>query len=301
MSSAPATVGVVGLGLIGASLALALREAGFAGRVLGLDQDPDTAARARSLGVIDDSVQSLSELAAAVDILVLATPTRAAEPLLRELLGTDDPTALPWITDVASVKGPLCAVASEAGSAGARFIPGHPIAGSERSGVSAADPKLFAAHRVILTPGPDTDATGLSTVRAMWESAGASVEELGIEEHDAVLAATSHLPHAVAFALVNALAGSDRSADIFRFAAGGFRDFTRIASSDPIMWRDISVANAPALLNAIDDFSAELARLRAAVEQRDAPAIEATFRAAKRARDQFASDLEARLAAPESQ
>ena len=174
------------------------------------------------------------------------------------------------------------------------FVPGHPIAGSERSGVTAADGDLFRAHRVILTPLEQTHADGVALVTSMWECAGAEVVELPVDEHDAVLAATSHLPHAVAFALVNALARSEHSSDIFRFAAGGFRDFTRIASSDPVMWRDVSIANAPALLEAIDSFAVQLGELRDAVAAGDAQALEQTFRAAKAARDDFANDLRAR-------
>ena len=298
MGSAVSTVGIAGLGLIGASLALALRRAGFAERYLGWDADEQVCARACELSLVDDAAGDLRDLAARCDLLVIATPTRAAEDLLRALLESAAAGGpAPWLTDVASVKGPLCRIASAAPpAAGRRFIPGHPIAGSERSGVDAGNADLFAAHRVILTPLADTAPEGLALVRSMWEAAGALVETLDVDEHDTVLAATSHLPHAVAFALVNALAASDRSAEIFRFAAGGFRDFTRIASSDPIMWRDISVSNAPALLEAIDGFAAELASLRAAVAEGDADAIESTYRAAKRARDQFASDLEARLA-----
>jgi prephenate dehydrogenase len=295
VTPAVTTLAVAGLGLIGGSLALALREAGFAARVIGWDQDPEVLGRAMGFGVIDDHVDSLQALAESAELLIIATPTRAAEPLLFELLTrVAKQTTLPWLTDVASVKSPLCRLAEQAGDAARCFVPGHPIAGSERSGVGAADAGLFRQHRVILTPLPDTAAEGLALVTAMWEAAGASVVHLSPEEHDAVLAATSHLPHALAFALVHSLASSERSSDIFRFAAGGFRDFTRIASSDPVMWRDIALANAPALLDAIDDFSAELEVLRSAIAAGDGGAIERIFRTAKVARDEFAIDLSAR-------
>jgi 3-phosphoshikimate 1-carboxyvinyltransferase len=295
MPASVASVGVAGLGLIGGSLALALREAGFAGRFVGWDRDDEVLRRAMDFGVIDDSAESPGALAEAVELLVVATPTRAAEPLLQTLLDCSAKLeAPPWLTDVASVKGPLCEIARAAGEKAARFVPGHPIAGSERSGVGAADGQLFREHRIILTPLAQTDPEGVALVTAMWEAAGASVVSLDVAEHDAVLAATSHLPHALAFALVNSLANSERSSDIFRFAAGGFRDFTRIASSDPVMWRDIALANAPALLHAMDDFSRELAALRAAVARGDGEEIEETFRAAKAARDEFAMDLRAR-------
>lgn len=289
------TVGIAGLGLIGGSLAAALREAGFASRFIGWDRDRDVCQRAQDFGVVDEVVESLEELAAACQLLVIATPTRAAEAVLRDLLalceGMDTP---PWLSDVASVKGPLCEIAAASGPSGSRYVPGHPIAGSERSGVGAADAGLFRGHRVILTPLTFTAGAGVSLVTAMWEATGATVVELTVEEHDAVLAATSHMPHVLAYALVHALARSERSSDVFRFAAGGFRDFTRIASSDPVMWRDIAVANAPQLLSAIDEFSAELATLRDAVARGDDSALEDTFRAAKDARDEFAQELHAR-------
>jgi 3-phosphoshikimate 1-carboxyvinyltransferase len=290
-----ATVGIVGLGLIGGSLALALREAGFAGTFIGWDRDEAVARRGEDFGVIDEAAASLEDLATRADLVIIATPTRAAEAILRELLTlTGAMASPPWLTDVASVKGPLCEIAAAAGDAARRYVPGHPIAGSERSGVGAADAALFREHRVILTPIVGTDAEAVAVVTAMWEAAGASVVQLPVAEHDAVLAATSHLPHALAYALVHTLARSERSSDIFRFAAGGFRDFTRIASSDPVMWRDIALANAPALLAAIDEFAAELAALREAVARGDGDALEDTFRAANAARDEFAQDLRAR-------
>jgi prephenate dehydrogenase len=290
-------VGIAGLGLIGASLALALRESAHAAAIHGWDRDAAIGERAACSGVIDRACADLAQLRRDVDVLVIAVPTLAAASLLRELLAAGEAGAsLPIITDVASVKGPLRDVAAAADPAlAARFVPGHPIAGSERSGLAAADATLFREHRVILTPLAATDAKALAVVTAMWEAAGAVVETLAVDEHDAVLAATSHLPHVLAFALVDALARSERSDDIFRFAAGGFRDFTRIASSDPVMWRDVTVANAPALLEVIDDFTRRLADLRGAVADGNAAALESTFRHAKAARDEFSQDLSGRM------
>lgn len=287
--AAPATaprVGIAGLGLIGGSLALALKEARFAVALHAWDPDPDALQRGLDAGVIDAPAADLACLADAVDVLVLAAPTQACDALLRDLISR--PLQPRCVTDVASVKAPLCALADAADAAFARrFVGGHPIAGSERSGVGAARSDLFRDHRVILTPGRATEAAAVHQVRAMWLAAGAAVSEMDVEEHDALLAATSHLPHVLAFALVDALARSPRRADIFRFAAGGFRDFTRIASSDPVMWRDISLANRDALLAALDDFTAHLGRLRSAIEAGDRDAIEGVYRDAKAARDEY--------------
>jgi prephenate dehydrogenase len=194
------------------------------------------------------------------------------------------------------VKGSLLASAKSAcgGQMPSRLVLGHPIAGSERSGVEASKADLYVNHRVILTPVPENDAAAVSLVRAMWASTGAEVVDMDVEQHDAVLAATSHLPHVLAYALVDALAQSEDSEEIFHCAAGGFRDFTRIASSDPVMWRDIAIANRTALLVAIDLFSDHLGQLREAVAGEDAEGMHATFTRAKVARDNFAAILQQR-------
>ncbi len=286
-------VGFVGLGLIGGSLAMALREAGFASKLIAWDHDPGVLQQGLSLAVIDAAADSVSDLMGQVDIAVLATPTLISESLLLNML--ENPGSARCVTDVASVKGALCrAVKSLAPEHAALYVPGHPIAGSELSGVASAQPALFRHHRIILTPDTATDAQALELASALWASCGASVEQMGVEEHDAVLAATSHLPHVLAYALVDALAKSPIRDNIFRFAAGGFRDFTRIASSDPVMWRDIALTNKEALLAAMDDFSGHLDTLRRAIASGDSPALEATFRSAKQARDEFARDLEQR-------
>ena len=199
------------------------------------------------------------------------------------------------VTDVASVKGSLVDTAVRiAGAMPANFVPGHPIAGSEQSGVEAALADLFKDHRVILTPTAETSPRALAVVDALWASTGAEVLHMDVAEHDAVLAATSHLPHVLAYALVDALAGSSQGEQIFRFAAGGFRDFTRIASSDPVMWRDITLANKDQLLLALDSFSEHLATLRAAIDSSDSDSLYGIFTRAKASRDRFAEELAAR-------
>jgi prephenate dehydrogenase len=289
-------VAVVGLGLIGGSLARAIRQSDFAERVVGYDQSEDIAVLAEELGVIDGHEASLEHALNRANLVVIATPTLVAEKLLEDILVKVPAETV--VTDVASVKGNLVAAYQRARESiesdenavprkAAEFVPGHPIAGSERSGVDASRPELFADHRVILTPTEDTGDEALALVRRMWESTGAEVVEMPVQQHDAILAATSHLPHILAYALVDALSRSELSDDIFRFAAGGFRDFTRIASSDPVMWRDIALANREQLLRAIDVFSEHLGALRDAVETGDAEALKTTFSEARNAREDF--------------
>ena len=292
MGASVNNVAILGLGLIGGSLARALRESGFAARVTGFGHREPSLRRGLELGVIDDFTLDLDEVVSGADILVICTPTLIAETLLAEILPRVGPDG-PVITDAASVKGNLARAAVEAGGGAfpPRLVLGHPIAGSERSGVEASRADLYRDHRVILTPVPGNDPEAVTLVRDMWLSTGAEVVEMDVDRHDAVLAATSHLPHVLAYALVDALASSDNSEEIFRCAAGGFRDFTRIASSDPVMWRDIAVANRDALLAAIDRFSEHLAGLRSAVASGDAQGMHDTFTRAKTARDEFAEIL----------
>ncbi len=294
MSYPTDTVAILGLGLIGGSLARALRESGFSRHFIGFGHRAPSLERGVELGVIDEFTLDLEEVLERADILVLCAPTLVAAEMLADILPRlGNRERAPLVTDVASVKGNLLAAATGAldGRVPPNLVLGHPIAGSEQSGVGASRADLFVNHRVILTPVEGNDPQAVAAIRAMWASTGAEVVEMSVAEHDAVLAATSHLPHVLAYALVDALAGSDASEEIFRFAAGGFRDFTRIASSDPVMWRDIAIANKGALLAAIDQFSAHLARLRAAVAAEDGETLHATFSRAKAARDEFAALL----------
>ena len=285
------TVAILGLGLIGGSLARALRKNGFSRHFIGYGHREPSLRRGVELGVIDEFTLDLDEVLERADIAVLCAPTLVAADMLADILRRDvGRRAPPVLTDVASVKGNLLAAAKGAmqGAVPPHLVLGHPIAGSERSGVEASRADLFVNHRVILTPVAGNDPEAVALVRAMWASTGADVVDMAVEEHDAVLAATSHLPHVLAYALVDALASGEASEDIFRFAAGGFRDFTRIASSDPVMWRDIAIANKDALLGVIDTFSGHLSDLREAIEQEDGQRLLDTFSRAKRARDEFA-------------
>lgn len=277
---------VMGLGLIGGSLARSLRQSGFCAHVSGWGYRDVSLKKGVELGVIDSYSLDLDEALKGADVVVIGTPTLTANEVMREVLPRVARETV--ITDVVSVKGSLV----EAAGGAPNFVPAHPIAGSERSGVDASRADLFVDHRVILTPDENTDRVALELVRAMWASTGAEVVQMGVVEHDAILAATSHLPHVLAYTLVDALAKSALSEDVFRFAAGGFRDFTRIASSDPVMWRDIALANRDELLKAIDNFSDHLGQLRAMVAASDAQGMQQTFSGAKEARDAFAADKE---------
>ncbi|GHB27301.1 3-phosphoshikimate 1-carboxyvinyltransferase [Salinicola rhizosphaerae] len=276
---------IVGLGMIGGSLAAALKASAYQGRVLACDRDPEEIAKGLEMGVIDAGGPELETWVAQSDIVVLAVPVLAMASVFERLAGCLGERIL---TDVGSTKGVVCEAAAQAfGALPTRFVPGHPIAGSEKSGVAAANPALYRRHKVILTPQPEADRDAVDQVRALWQGCGAEVLEMSVARHDQVLARTSHLPHMLAFSLVDTLARQDERLEIFRYAAGGFRDFTRIAGSDPVMWRDIFCANREALLGALDEFEAGLSRLRRAVEQGDSDAMLGTFDRASHARHHF--------------
>ena len=276
---------IVGLGLIGGSLARALKERNAVGEVIGTGRREASLIRGQELGVIDRWTLDLGEAVKDADVVVIAAPTLAAEKVLESLKPHMRSDLI--VIDVASVKGSLVTAAERIfGEVPAQFVPGHPIAGSEQSGVEASTGDLYVDHRVILTPLSTTRTDALETIRAMWQATGAEVVDMDVAEHDVVLAATSHLPHVLAYGLVDALAQSGSAQAIFRFAAGGFRDFTRIASSDPVMWHDIVRANREAVLDSLDTFTEHLAGMRKAIESDDSEAILATFERAKKARDE---------------
>jgi len=281
---------VVGLGLIGASFAKGLRESGCCGEVIGFDLDARSRELAVELGIVDRCADSLAQACQGADVIQLAVPILAMERLLAELAGIDLGEAV--LTDVGSAKGNVVRRAREVfGKMPARFVPGHPIAGSEQSGVTAAKSTLFRRHKVILTPLADTDPAALALVGDLWQTVGADVEHMDVQHHDEVLAATSHLPHLLAFGLVDSLAKRNENLEIFRYAAGGFRDFTRIAGSDPVMWHDIFLANRGAVLQTLDDFRADLDALRAAVDEGDGHTLLGVFTRARAAREHFSKIL----------
>lgn len=281
---------VVGLGLIGGSFAKGLRERGVCERVVGCDPDPMTRRLALPLGVVDEVAESLEQAVRGADVVLLAVPVLAMESVLSQLAELDLGQTV--VTDAGSTKGAVVdAVEQVFGQVPALFVPGHPIAGSEKSGVEAARGELFRHHKVILTPLEHTSEQAVSLVTRLWRALDADVEQMSVSDHDEVLAATSHLPHLLAFSLVDTLAGRSENLEIFRYAAGGFRDFTRIAASDPVMWRDVFLANREAVLRSLDAFTRDLGRLRAAVEERDANTLLGVFTRAKSAREHFSTIL----------
>lgn len=282
---------VIGVGLIGGSLALALRRAGIVDEIVGCGRNQANLGRAQELGVVDRHHTNPVMAVAGADVVVIGVPLGSVHPVLTAIRDALDPGTI--VTDVGSAK--RCVIDdAEAifGRMPARFVPGHPVAGTEKSGVEAAFADLFQNRRVILTPLAQTDPQAVSTVRALWESAGAEVISMSADHHDRMLAATSHLPHLLAFGLVDTLARWGGGEDVFQYAAGGFRDFTRIASSDPTMWRDICLANRKALLEALEHYSEDLGILTELVRQLDAQGLERIFRNAKDVRDQYLPLLE---------
>lgn len=281
---------VVGLGLIGGSFAKGIRATGLFREVVGVDLDPESRRLAVELGVVDRCEAELAVACQGADVIQLAVPILVMEKVLAQLARLDLGQAI--ITDVGSAKGNLVRAARQVfGHMPARFVPGHPIAGSEQSGVTAANPKLFRRHKVILTPVAETDPDALALVDHLWRALDADVEHMDVAHHDQVLAATSHLPHLLAYTLVDSLAKRNENLEIFRYAAGGFRDFTRIAGSDPLMWHDIFLANRDAVLQALDDFRDDLDALRAAVVEGDGHHLLGVFTRARVAREHFSKIL----------
>ena len=277
---------VIGLGLIGGSLAKALKRKQFATLIAGFDMSPDEVRQGLELDVIDEGFNELAACVPIADLIVLAVPVKATHQVLEQIKPLLSSHTI--ITDVGSTKANVVAAARDVfGTIPSGFIPGHPIAGSEKSGVIASDDQLFVKHKIILTPLPESDPSAVQQVARMWQATGAEVLQMAVERHDEVLAATSHLPHILAFSLVDTLAREQDSTEIFRYAAGGFRDFTRIAASDPTMWHDICIANKQQLLNQIDNFTAGLAELRTAIEHTDSQAMTGVFTRAKAAREHF--------------
>jgi len=282
---------IIGVGLIGGSLALALREAGGVGEVVGCGRGEANLRKAQSLGIVDRYTDDVATAVRGADMVFLAVPLGAVRGTLEAMRGHLAQGAV--VTDGGSVKGSvvedLRAVFRQVPPF---FVPGHPIAGTERSGAEAAFASLYRNRRVILTPLGETDPQAISRVESMWRLCGAEVSRMSAAHHDEILAATSHLPHMLAFSLVDSLARLKENDEIFRYAAGGFRDFTRIASSNPEMWRDICLANQQALSAMLTRFAGELQELAATLERGDGEGLLAIFERAKHARDNYVDGVE---------
>ena len=275
---------IIGVGLIGSSLSLALKQAGAVEQVIGYGRNRQNLQKGVELGVLDGFGADIADCVRDADVIVVAVPLGAMQGVFAELKSSASPTAV--ITDVGSAKSSVVAAAQAGlGDLLSRFVPGHPIAGNEKSGVEAGFATLYQGRRVILTPLEQTDADAIEVVEQMWQHCGAILEYLGVEHHDKVLAATSHLPHMLAYALVHHLSHMNEHEEIFRYAAGGFRDFTRIASSDPVMWRDICLSNGDALIDLIEQYQQELDRIATAIRNGDADELLKLFGRAKSERD----------------
>jgi len=285
---------ICGVGLIGGSFALACkaalgRRSGV--RFVGMGRTRAPLEQALQLGVIDEIATDWASALAGADLVVLGMPVGQMPAVMRALVPHLEPQTI--VTDGGSTKSDVVAAARTAfGDKIAQFVPGHPIAGAEKSGVAAARADLYSGRRVVLTPLAENPPASVQAVRAVWELCGARVSELAPEAHDRVFAAVSHLPHLLAFALVHDLAGRDNSEQLFGFAAGGFRDFTRIASSHPEMWRDICLANRKALLGELDAYIAELLRTRVLLASADGAGLEGMFAVARARRDAWLDSLQ---------
>ena len=280
------TIAVIGVGLIGGSFSRALKAAGVVERVVGFDLDPENLTEALQLGVIDEIAADYASAVCAADLVFLAVPVRAMTAALAACVPHLPAGCV--VTDGGSVKDELVVACEQLMPAGRFFVGGHPIAGTEHSGAKASFATLFQGRRCILTPTSRTDQKALELVQRLWEAAGSRVECMEPLTHDRVFAAVSHLPHMVAYALVHAV---DRSAEeeenILAFSAGGFRDFTRIASSDPSMWRDIALMNRLPLLSVLERYQQEFAVLKEKVAAGDGVWLENYFTTSKRLRDEI--------------
>ncbi|MEQ8314680.1 MAG: bifunctional prephenate dehydrogenase/3-phosphoshikimate 1-carboxyvinyltransferase [Gammaproteobacteria bacterium] len=279
------TVLIVGLGMIGGSLASALRKHSPDLKLFAVDQNPESLQSAREQGIIN-GFGELPEMVPQADLIVMAVPPSTMVELIPDLSALAKSDAV--ITDVGSVKSHLISTVIEVGEEFAsRFVPGHPIAGSEQSGFLAANDSLFNGRNTILTPLQDCSANAVNLVNTMWREVGANVLAMTPSRHDQVLAATSHLPHLLAYAIIDVLSNRGDSDDIFRYAAGGFADFSRVASSNARMWSDIFVENANATEEILDDYIAELQQLKLLIENKDRQQLFSLFSRAKQTRDDF--------------
>ncbi|MGA8005229.1 MAG: prephenate dehydrogenase/arogenate dehydrogenase family protein [Burkholderiales bacterium] len=279
-------VAVIGVGLIGGSFALALKAAKACGQVVGVGRGKANLDAALARGAIDVTESDVARAARGADLILVATPVAQFANIFATLARALSPNAL--VIDAGSTKQDVIAVARAGlGARIAQFVPAHPIAGAEHSGVAAAKADLFQGKNVVLAPLAENAAQSIARATAAWQACGARVTRMAPEEHDAVFAAVSHLPHLLAFALVHEISQRPNSAQLFGYAAGGFRDFTRIASSHPEMWRDICIANRDALLAELARYGAQMESIRALLAAGDAAGLEAIFASARAVRNRW--------------
>lgn len=277
---------IIGVGLIGGSLALALKKASFCQSVVGVGRNIDNLKKAIELNIIDEYETDLLTAIKDADVIVMAVPLGAMPDVFKKIKNNIKASTI--ITDVGSAKmSVIDAAKTILNEQAAQFVPGHPIAGTEKSGAEAAFDSLYSNRRVILTPLQENKPDDVQLIQKMWQACGAEVDNMKAQDHDLILAGTSHLPHVLAFALVDSLNQLDDVDEVFKYAAGGFRDFTRIASSDPIMWRDICLNNSAAILQMMTNFQNEMDLLKTAIEKSDSDALLKIFSQAKQARDKF--------------
>lgn len=279
---------IIGVGLIGGSIARAARQRGLSNSIVGYGRQQDllNLETAKRLAVIDDYTLNIEQALEGADCVVIATPVGTIETILGLLKPFWSEQAV--YTDVGSTKGNVIAAAEQVfGAVPDNLVPAHPIAGAEQSGVEAAVDDLFLNKRLIITPVSNTKPESLEKIRRFWEQMGSIVSVMDVHHHDAVLAATSHLPHILAFALVDMLGRKDEQSEIFKYAAGGFKDFTRIASSDPTMWLDICSANKNEIIPLIQQLKEELSKIESTLKNNDSQQLFETFTYAKNARQRF--------------
>ncbi|MDR9837387.1 prephenate dehydrogenase [Herbaspirillum huttiense] len=283
---------IFGVGLIGGSFALALRCAGQAAHIVGVGRSPASLERARELGIIDAIATDAAAAVTGADLILVAAPVAQTEAILASIKPHLEARAI--VTDAGSTKSDVVAAARKAlGERIAQFVPAHPIAGREKHGPEAALAELYEGKKVVITALPENSEADVETVAAAWRACGAIIHRLSPQEHDAVFASVSHLPHVLAFALVDDIAAKPHAETLFQYAASGFRDFTRIAASSPEMWRDITLANRDALLTEVDAYLVQLQGIRAMIADSDGAGLEKIYANAQHARQQWAAAIEA--------
>ena len=277
------------MGLIGGSVALALKKAGYSLQIVGVGRTEESLKNALDLGVIDVASNHVADALKDADIVLIATPVAQTSSILLSI--KPHLTANTVITDAGSTKSDILRCAEEIlGPQFSQFIGGHPIAGAEKSGVTAATADLYSNKNVVLTPTKMTNKQAINAATQLWQACGAKVSEMTAESHDSIFAAVSHLPHLLAFTLVDEIASRPNAQQLFSFAASGFRDFTRIAGSHPEMWRDISLANKDALLIELNAYQTELSSLKKMLENEDGAGLQALFERASVARNAWAQN-----------